>query len=66
MIRQTHTYALLPVSEATFNEIRDKLLAAGYDDYIMRAEADEPERVTMQGLALVLDVTSKPTEKSET
>ena len=28
----THTYALLSVTQACFEEIKGKLLAAGYDD----------------------------------
>lgn len=54
-MRSTHTYALLPVSQATYDEIREKLLAAGYDDYVTRATGDEQERVSMQGIALVVD-----------
>lgn len=67
-MRSTHTYALLPVSQATYDEIREKLLAAGYDDYVTRAVADEQERVTMQGIALVVDnkglTSTTPTPKS--
>jgi hypothetical protein len=54
-MRTTHTYALLPVSQAAYDEIREKLMAAGYDDYVQRGVADEQERVIMQGIALVVD-----------
>lgn len=49
----THTYALLPVTQPTFDEIRLKLEAAGYQDQVH----EERARVTvdMHGLALVVD-----------
>jgi hypothetical protein len=46
MIKQTHTYANLPVSADTYAEIRAKLIDAGYID----RDATE---IPMQGIALV-------------
>lgn len=50
----THTYALLPVSAATYAEIRQALQHAGYDHQI---DCSSPGRayevLDMHGLALV-------------
>lgn len=45
----TYTYALMEVSRATFEEIREKLRAAGYDD----ALHDDEATLDMHGIALV-------------
>lgn len=46
----THTYVLLQVGAITYKEIRDKLIAAGYEDAI-----DEKDgTIDMHGLALQL------------
>lgn len=47
MIKQTHTYANLAVSEAAYREIKGKLQAAGY------VENPEDAVLPMQGIALV-------------
>lgn len=47
----------LPVSKATFDEIKRKLEVAGYPTY--------PDRVPMQGVALVLDPHEAIAEKAE-
>jgi len=43
----SHTYALLPVSRSTYDEIRGKLQQAGYS-------VSDPE-LDMHGIALVID-----------
>ncbi len=47
----THTYALMEVSRAAFDEIKAKLLAAGYD----HAVHDDGATLDMHGIALVVD-----------
>ena len=49
-MRSTHTYVTLPVSAAAHKEIKQKLLAAGYDHAI---DGDE---INMHGLALIPEV----------
>ena len=44
----TYTYAILPVSRKVFEEIRDKLTAAGYSDQIVENDTV----IDMHGLAL--------------
>lgn len=56
MIRQTHTYANLPVSQATYNEIKAKLTAAGYTHLVSESEIT----VVMDGIALVPDDEPRP------
>ena len=48
MLRTTYTYVELPVSPATYEEIRSKLTAAGYSHAI-----DRDGSIDMHGLALV-------------
>ena len=54
----TYTYALMEVSEATFNEIKQKLEEAGYDHAIHRAydpdHAEPRTALDMHGIGLVL------------
>lgn len=50
MMRSTHTYVLLEVSKEAYQEIKDKLLAAGYDHLF--DPIDEGE-IDMTGIALV-------------
>lgn len=52
----THTYAKLAVSNFAFNEIKAKLLAAGYADQIH--ETGKEPLVDMHGIALVPEVTA--------
>lgn len=47
MIRATHTYAVLEISEAAFQEISQKLRLAGYEHLFGR-----DGEVDMQGIAL--------------
>ncbi len=44
----THTYAVLEVSQAVYDEIRAKLEAAGYD----HAFHEDPDVIDMHGIAL--------------
>jgi len=53
----THTYALLGVSQGTYNEIRAKLTEAGYQ----HAFGDDGE-IDMHGIALVVEA---PAERKE-
>jgi hypothetical protein len=46
-LRQTHTYADLPVTRETHNEVRKLLGDAGYDHLL------DDGRILMQGIALV-------------
>jgi hypothetical protein len=50
MIRQTHTYANLPVSQSTFNEVRHLLQEARYDHLL-----EDKDCIPMQGIALVVE-----------
>lgn len=52
MTRISDTYALLEISEAAFNEISDKLVAAGYEDSVILT-TDNAVHLDMRGLALV-------------
>lgn len=49
-MRTTRTYALLDVSPAVYDEIREKLKAAGYDEAFHRD--DDREVIDMHGIAL--------------
>lgn len=46
-LRQTRTYATMEVSWVTYEEIKAKLLEAGYQDQVVDGELD------MHGIALV-------------
>ena len=48
----THTYAIMEVSQETFDEIRAKLLEAGYDDQIHPTRYLAIELLDMHGIAL--------------
>lgn len=50
-MRVTHTYVHLPVSAATHDEIRRKLLCADYGEQVN----DKTGEIYMQGIALVVD-----------
>jgi hypothetical protein len=53
-MRHTHTYALLEVSGSTYDEIKAKLVAAGYDSHVLAPVLDgDRERVHLQGIAIV-------------
>jgi len=49
----TYTYAILEVSLEAYNEIREKLLKAGYEDQFYRE--GEEEVIDMHGLALQVE-----------
>lgn len=51
MSRVTHTYALLQISQAAYNEIREKLQRNGYSTQFHR-NADGTEVIDMHGLAV--------------
>lgn len=50
----THTYALMDVSKATFDEIKKKLEDAGYQHAIHETEG-EPTALDMHGIALCVE-----------
>ena len=53
----TFTYALLALSEASYEEIRAKMEAAGYADQFTRnPECPASPRIVMQGIAVVPEV----------
>jgi len=49
-LRQTHTYSILNVSQTTFDEIKNILLAAGYGDMIR--DDGNGSVIDMHGIAL--------------
>ncbi len=53
MIRQTHTYVTLEVSDDAFKEIFDKLSLAGYHHCLVTDQGTSGIRIDMQGIALV-------------
>lgn len=48
-----HTYAVLPVSKAVYDEIRSKLEKAGYSDQF------HDDRIDMHGLAISIEDTTR-------
>lgn len=50
MSATTHTYVLMPVSKRTYNEIKQKLKAAGHDQAIQ--QGDDGIVLDMHGIAL--------------
>lgn len=59
MIKQTHTYASLEVSENTYREIFIKLQMAGYSENILIDFSTGEEQIIMQGIALVPETKEK-------
>lgn len=49
-LRQTYTYAIVEVSQVTFDEIKGILLAAGYGDVIQ--DDGDGSVIDMHGMAL--------------
>lgn len=49
-IRSTHTYAVLPVNQSTFDDVKTRLLAADY------GHAIDGEAIDMHGIALAVEV----------
>lgn len=62
-VRATHTYAIMEVSDATFDEVRTILEAAGYDDMLEREDSPEGRRVV--GLMLQNICLSRKAENVE-
>jgi hypothetical protein len=60
VIRSTHTYAILEVSQAAYDEIRMKLKAADYDHCFH--EQDGRIVIDMHGIALAEEPTHNPLE----
>lgn len=46
----SHTFVVLNVTQETYNEIKEKLLKAGYDQAL--CESDGEETIDMHGIAL--------------
>lgn len=53
MSRVTHTYVLMDLSPSAYNEIKKKLLAAGYSHAVH--EAHDGERLDMHGIAVTME-----------
>lgn len=58
-IRQTHTYAILPVSRSAFEEIKSKLTEAGYEHVF----DEDGNVIDMNGLALMDEQKFEESEK---
>ena len=58
-LRSTHTFVNLAVSKETYEEIKQKLLAAGYN-HAFNYNRDEEETIDMHGIGLI-----KEKEKEE-
>lgn len=56
-LRTTHTFAIMEVSQSTYDEIRAKLLEADYDHAVWE-EGDDGTLLNMSGIALA--VTQEP------
>jgi hypothetical protein len=48
----THTYAVLEVSQAVYDEIRARLVEAHYEHTFHRGDGEHPEVIDMHGIAL--------------
>lgn len=61
MSRSTHTYVLLELSESAYEEIRQKLEAAGYQ-HAFHSNPDAPAspRIDMHGIAVVPGIDMTP------
>lgn len=53
-IKQTHTFSILEISQAAYEEIKGKLIEAGYQQTIM--EEGEREVIDMNGIAITAEV----------
>jgi hypothetical protein len=51
----THTYAELPVSRATYDEIAAKLREAGYDHVFMPERGRDEPTIDMHGIGLIVE-----------
>jgi hypothetical protein len=60
ILRTTHTFVELPLSPAAYEEIRNKLKAAGYEHCFIRGE----DTIDMHGLAVTREETSVKEKKS--
>lgn len=52
MIRATHTFAVIEISRPAFSEIREKLVANGYQHAIFNDAIEGVETIVMDGLGL--------------
>lgn len=51
-MRTTHTYAILRISQAAYDEIRERLQAAGYESQFHPDTDGDGERIDMHGIAV--------------
>lgn len=51
----THTFATLPVSRSTYDEIKKKLKDAGYDHAFLKTTRSDDDLIDMDGIALMRD-----------
>lgn len=54
MLRQTHTYVVMELSEGAYEEIKQKMLAAGYG-HVFHTDSQHGEVIDMHGIAVGLD-----------
>ena len=59
----SHTYAIIPVSYETYEEIREKLIAAGYFDQIHDVPGSVFEVLDMYGIGIQVE-TNQDDEKT--
>jgi len=55
LLKGTHTYVILEVGERTYNDIRRKLVEAGYE-HVLDRTAEDREVIDMHGIALREDL----------
>lgn len=58
-LRQTHTFVKLELSRAAYGEIREKLLAAGYE-HAFQDIGKPGELIDMHGIAVAKDCQDEP------
>ncbi len=54
-LRQTHTFAVLELSKKSFNEIKDKLIKVGYEDYSFVYDWDNNLTIDMHGIGVKIE-----------
>lgn len=52
-LTRTHTFVTLSISPEAYEEIKQKLLAAGYNHVFIYDRNNDDERIDMQGIGLI-------------
>lgn len=60
----THTYAELEVSRATYDEIAQKLRAAGYDHAFIPERGRDTPTIDMHGIGVIVERTTDTKEET--